>query len=130
MLVRMKNTKSFYAELRSLLPEIEALEVWNSYDSEGVGFIGAEILTTIGKVTINLGSNNKTASIKKLLDFFELSYNEFEDGANSYVYTDFLPTILVSKNKELREQIKSRMGAITRKQYNQLIEFGFYAEKK
>jgi len=63
-----------------------------------------------------------------LFTFFEQSYNEFEESANAYIYTDFHPTIIGSKDAKIREKIKNLMGPITKMHYDQLIDLGFYAE--
>ena len=124
----MKTVEVFYYELRSLLPEIGSMEVWKDFDNEGVGFIGAQIMTKIGEMTIEWTTMNKLELVERLFEFFELSYIDFEDGANAYIYTDFQPTIICSKDIETRDRIKKLMGPITKNHYDQLINLGLYQE--
>lgn len=128
MLIKKKNSKTFYSELRNLTPDLKDLEVWSEFDQEGDGFIGANILTNVAEQAIIWTNQGKLKLIDKLFDFFERSYSEFEDGSNAYIYTDFHPTIINCQNSEIREKIKSYMRPKTMTLYNQLIELGFYAE--
>lgn len=129
MLIKKKNTETFYSELRYLIPDLKELEVWKEYEQEGVGFIGANILTNVAERTIAWTSKGELELTHKLFDFLERSYNEFDDGSNSYIYTDFHPTIINCQDSGVRDKIKSCMGSETMKLYNQLIELGLYSEQ-
>lgn len=128
MLTRKKNTESFYSELRNLIPDLKELEVWGEFDQEGVGSIGASILTNVAERTIVWTSKGQLELTDRLFDFFERSYCEFDNGSNAYIYTDFHPTIINCQDSGIRDKIKSHMGVETMKLYNQLIELGMYAE--
>lgn len=128
MYIKKKNTETFYSELRNLIPDLKELEVWKEYDQEGVGFIGANILTNVAEKVILWTSKGELEFTYKLFDFFERSYNEFDNDANAYIYTDFHPAIINCRDSEVRDKIKSCMGSETMKLYNQLIELGLYSE--
>ena len=127
MLIK-KNEETFYSELRNLIPDLKELEVWGEYDKEGAGFIGSSIMTIIAELAIEWTKKDEIKRTEKLLEFFERSDNEFENGSNSYIYTDFHPTIINCQDSTIRNKIKSLMGPKMMKLYNQLIEMGFYVE--
>ncbi len=126
--VRKKNTETFYSELRNLTPELCRMEAWAEFDQEDTGWIGARILSSVAELTITWTSQGQLELTDKVLNFFERSYDEFEDGSNAYIYTDFHPTIINCQDSGIRDTIKSSMGPETIKSYNQLIELGLYAE--
>ena len=128
MTKRIRNTEEFYAELKSIDSEVKKLKIWDDYEKGERGFIGSFVMGDLAKLVVNWVLRDEITKIEDLFIFLENSYSEFEYGANSYLYTDFYPEIISLENKEVRELLKNKLGSQSRKLYDQLISFGFYAE--
>lgn len=128
MYIVKKTRLHFFSELRNTFPEIAQLTIWNENDYLDDPSTSSEIMTKIGEVVIKWSELNEIEKIKKLMSFIEQSYQSYNDEITSYIYTDFLPTIISMENSALRNNIKKQILKETMKHYNQLIELGFYKE--
>lgn len=127
-MITRKNRLQFYLEFRHSFPEIDQMEFWKEYNYINEPFSSSGIMNEIGKIAIEWAERSEFEKTQRLMNFFEQSYQLYNDEATCYIYTDFLPTIISMENSELRETIKTQILPETMKLYNQLVELGFYME--
>ncbi len=121
MLVKKKNIEEFYNELRSKFPNLNELKTWDENDwSVDGGIDHCAIMTDIAREVRNWSAAGQLGEIEKLFQIIETYWNEGDSTVTSYIYTDFLVTIMEIK-KEQREPIKALMKATTQQEYNNLL---------
>jgi len=126
MLDNKKNIEEFYIDLKHRFPEITELKTWNKYNWSVDGCENSMIMSELAEEIILWTSNNKLEDSQNFFDYLELCLEVYDERVTSFIYTDFLLTIMEAKEKETRELIKKMMLSKTKEFYQRL--FQFYSE--
>jgi len=121
MLKQKKNFEDFYNEIRGVFPRIKQLETWSNYDWSVYGFENSLIMSEVAMEMATWVSEGDTSEAQRLMDVIERYFHEGDVRVTSFIYTDFLVTIMEAK-KDPREVIKSMMGPETKKHYIRLFD--------
>jgi hypothetical protein len=128
MLDNKKNIEEFYIDLKNKFPKIAELKTWNKYNWSIEGYENSMIMSDLAEEIILWTSNDKLEDSRNFFNFLELCLNVYDERVTSFIYTDFLITIMEAENKETRELIKKMMLSKT-KEFYQLL-FQFYSESE
>ncbi len=129
MLKSSKGRIEFYADIRIAFPFFSEDIVWSENDYNEDPTVSAEIMTSLAEKLVSCYKLKDYSTIENVLSFLESGYYNYSDEIMCYVYTDFLPTVITTSNREAREFIKSKFGRNLIEHYNQLINLGFYTEE-
>lgn len=128
MLDNKKNIEEFYIELKNKFPKIAELKTWNIYNWSVESYENSMIMSDLAEEIILWTSNDKLEDSRNFFNFLELCLNAYDERVTSFIYTDFLVTIMEAENSETRELIKKMMLSKTKELYQRL--FQFYSESK
>jgi len=98
---------------------ISKLYVGVNFDEDG--FENAGIMTTLAEQVTQIAKEENFKEAKQVLDTIEIAFEKGENTLRSYLYTDFLVTIMEQK-KEQREYLKSIMSDKTMNHYRELLK--------
>jgi hypothetical protein len=126
MLENKKNIEEFYIDLKNRFPKLTELKTWNKYNWRVDGCENSMIMSDLAEEIILWTSNNKLEDSRNFFDYLESCIEVYDERVTSFIYTDFLVTIMETKEKETRELIKKMMLTKTKQFYQRL--FQFYSE--
>ena len=124
MLDNKKNIEEFYIDLKNRFPKITELKTWDKYNWSVNGCENSMIMSELAEEIMLWTSNNKLEDSKNFFDYLELCLEIYDERVTSFIYTDFLVTIM--EEKETRELIKKMMQPKIKEFYKRL--FQFYSE--
>lgn len=119
-MVVQKTQVDFYNELRSQFHKIEKLSTWKEYDWSSDGFDNAFIMTELSQELERWVADGERDDVQRVMDIIELYFHEGNSAVTSFLYTDFLVTVMEAK-KEDRDVIKAMMKPETVKHYSNLL---------
>ncbi len=125
MTLKQKTQVDFYNELRDEFPKMKKLSTWDEYDWSIDGYDTMFIMTEIAQELAKWVQDGERDDVQRLMDIVELYFHEGNSTVTSFLYTDFLVTVMEAK-KEDRDVIKSMMKPETARHYSNL--FNFYRE--
>ncbi|TDO71065.1 hypothetical protein EV143_11057 [Flavobacterium chryseum] len=128
MLDNKKNIEEFYIDLKNKFPKIAELKTWNKYNWSIEGSENSMIMSDLAEEIIFWTSNDKLEDSRFFFEYLESCLKNYDQRVTSFIYTDFLVTIIETKNKEARELIKKMMLSKTKEFYQRL--FQFYSESE
>ncbi|HEU4791906.1 MAG TPA: hypothetical protein VFS71_19635 [Flavobacterium sp.] len=123
MLDNKKNIEEFYIDLKNRFPKLTELKTWNKYNWSIDGCENSMIMSELAEEIILWTSKNKLEDSQNFFDYQELSLEVYDERVISFIYTDFLMTIMEAKEKETRELIKKMMLYKTKEFYQRLFQF-------
>jgi hypothetical protein len=126
-MIPKKNIQEFYIELKNQFPRINELSLWNNYDWSLEGNNNSLIMS---EIAIEITNWTKSDNLENLFEFIENSFIEHDTRTTSFLYADFLVTIIEIKDKQIRESIKQIMKPITREHYQRLLDFYLEADEE
>ncbi|MDQ8005489.1 MAG: hypothetical protein REI64_11870 [Pedobacter sp.] len=124
-MLKQKTHVDFYNELRGQFPKMESLDTWKVYDWSEDGNDIMFIMTELAQELARWVADGERDDVQTVMDIVELYFHEGNSTVTSFLYTDFLVTVMEAK-KEDRDVIKSMMKPETVKHYSNL--FNFYRE--
>lgn len=124
-MLKQKTHVDFYNELRGQFPKMERLNTWKENDWSEDGNDIMFIMTELSQELARWVADGERDDVQRVMDIVELYFIEGSSTVASFLYTDFLVTVMEAK-KEDREVIKAMMKPETAKHYNNL--FNFYRE--
>lgn len=104
------------------------MKTWNKYNWSVDGSENSMIMSDLAEEIILWTSNNKLEDLRNFFDYLESCLEVYDERVTSFIYTDFLVTIMEEKGKESRELIKKMMLSKTKEFYQRM--FQFYSESK
>ena len=122
MLDNKKNIEEFYIDLKHRFPEITELKTWNKYNWSVDGCENSMIMSELAEEIILWTSNNKLEDSQNFFDYLELCLEVYDERFTSFIFTDFLVTIMEEK-ENTRELIKKMMLFKTKEFYQRLLQF-------
>ena len=122
MMVEQKTQVNFYNELRGQFQRIEKLSTWKEYDWSMEGYDTMFIMTELAQELARWVAEGERDDVQRVMDIVELYFHEGNSTVISFLYTDFLVTVMEAK-KEDRDVIKSMMKPETVKHYSNLLNF-------
>lgn len=123
MLDNKKNIEEFYIDLRNQFPKIKELKTWDKYNWTVEGNENSMIMSELGDEIILWTFNNKLDLTRKFLNYLELCLDVYDERVTSFIYTDFLTTIMEIKDRNKRASIKEMMSDKTKELYQKLFQF-------
>lgn len=126
MLDNKKNIEEFYNDLKNRFQKIAEMKIWSKYNWSVEGCENSLIMSELAEEIILWTDINKLEDVKKFFEYLESCLEVYNDRVISFIYTDFLVTIMEVKEKEKRELIKKMMLSKTIELYQRL--FLFYSE--
>jgi hypothetical protein len=126
MLIQKKNVQDFYNEVHCQFPKLKELKIWDKYDWSLEGCEHSMLMTNLSREMAIWATDGDLKETQRLMDFIEDYFCEGDSSVISFLYTDFLVTIMEIENKRIRETIKKMMKSNTAKYYRQL--YNFYRE--
>nr|WP_294932667.1 hypothetical protein [uncultured Flavobacterium sp.] len=109
--------------MKNLFPKITELKTWNKYNWSVDGYENSMIMSELAEEIILWTSNNKLEDSQNFFAYLELCLEVCDERVTSFIYTDFLVTIMEAKEKETRELIKKMMLSKTKEFYLRLFQF-------
>ncbi|KAA3440782.1 DUF7674 family protein [Rufibacter hautae] len=99
--------------MKTEFPQIEQLPVWSKYDWKKEPAFHSIILSDIAREMVNWAKKGDYVNVKRLMDYMESAFINGSFAVQAYLGTDFTVSILETKEKEVRDKIKSLMGPET-----------------
>lgn len=116
----MDRLDEFYSQLRTEFIWIDKLEVWSEEDYRIDGFHNYRISSEIASALITQAVSVNDAEIRKFMYQIEKVFSERNHFLNDLL-KEMLTSIIVCDKPYIRERIKLRMGAETRKYYDKML---------